>query len=100
LPFEQIKSLRITPPKRLRDLLWVPATLEAHTGPGGEVFLPVTCPDSHRDGDERVKLGRMADWTDMGEGVTRGAGQHLFFVDGQDRGILEVQDVEFAMETS
>jgi protein involved in temperature-dependent protein secretion len=42
----------------------------------------------------------MTEWIDMGEGVTRGAGQHLFFIDGQDRGILEVQDIEFAMETS
>ena len=100
LPFEQIKLLHITPPKRLRDLLWVPATLEAHAGPVGEVFLPVLYPDSHRHADERVKLGRMTDWTDMGEGVTLGAGQHLFFIDGQDRGILEVRDIEFAMETS
>jgi type VI secretion system protein ImpE len=98
LPFEQIKDLHVTPPKRLRDLLWVPATLEAHSGPVGEVFLPVLYPDSHRHADERVKLGRMTDWHDMGEGVTLGAGQHLFFVDGQDRGILEVRDIEFAME--
>lgn len=99
LPFEQIKDLHITPPKRLRDLLWVPATLEAHSGPVGEVFLPVLYPDSHRHADERVKLGRVTEWINMGEGVTLGAGQHLFFVDGQDKGILEVRDIEFAMET-
>jgi type VI secretion system protein ImpE len=98
LPFEQIKRLHIMTPKRLRDLLWVPATLEAHASPVGEVFLPVLYPDSHRHADERVKLGRITDWTDIGEGVTRGAGQHLFFIDGQDKGILEVQDIEFAME--
>ena len=66
LPFEQIKRLHIMTPKRLRDLLWVPATLEAHAGPVGEVFLPVLYPDSHRHADERVKLGRITDWTDMG----------------------------------
>ena len=98
LPFEQIKRLHIATPKRLRDLLWVPATLEAHSGPVGEVFLPVLYPDSYRRADERVKLGRMTEWIDMGEGVTLGAGQHLFFIDGQDRGILEVQDIEFAIE--
>jgi protein involved in temperature-dependent protein secretion len=32
----------------------------------------------------------------MGEGVTLGAGQHLFFVDGQDRGMLEMREIEFA----
>jgi len=99
LPFEQIKDLHIMPPKRLRDLLWVPATLEAHSGPVGEVFLPVLYPDSHRHADERVKLGRMTHWHDMGEGMILGAGQHLFFVDGQDRGILEVRDIAFAVQT-
>jgi type VI secretion system protein ImpE len=99
LPFEQIKHLHITTPKRLRDLLWVPATLEAHAGPVGEVFLPVLYPDSYRHADERVRLGRMTDWIDMGEGVTLGAGQHLFFIAGQDKGILEVRDIEFALET-
>ncbi len=99
LPFEQIKRLHITPPKRLRDLLWVPATLEAHSGPVGEVFLPVLYPESHRHADDRVKLGRTTDWQDRGEGVTLGAGQHLFFVDGQDRGMLEMREIEFAMET-
>jgi len=99
LPFDQIKRLHITTPKRLRDLLWIPATLEARSGPVGEVFLPVLYPDSHRHTDERVKLGRMTEWIDMGEGVTLGAGQHLFFIDGQDRGILEVRDIEFAPET-
>jgi len=98
LPFEQIKQLHIPTPKRLRDLLWVPATLEAHSGPVGAVFLPVLYPDSHRHADDRVKLGRMTDWTDMGEGVARGAGQHLFFIDGQDRGILEMQEIEFTIE--
>jgi len=100
LPFEQVKRLHIAPPKRLRDLLWLSATLEAHSGPVGEVFLPVLYPDSHRHADERVKLGRMTEWIDRGEGVTLGAGQHLYFIDGQDRGILEMRDIAFAMETS
>ena len=99
LPFEQIKRLHITPPKRLRDLLWVPATLEVYSGPVGEVFLPVLYPESHRHADDQIKLGRMTDWQDMGEGVTLGVGQHLFVVDGQDRGILEIRDIEFTMET-
>ena len=34
----------------------------------------------------------------MGEEVTCRARQYLFFIDGQDKGILEVQDIEFAME--
>jgi type VI secretion system protein ImpE len=98
LPFEQIKHLTIAVPKRLRDLLWIPATLESHHGPVGEVFLPVLYTASSEHADDRVKLGRMTDWQAMAEGFTLGVGQHLFFIDGQDRGLLEVRDIEFEAE--
>lgn len=95
LPFEQIKSLQIAAPRRLRDLLWIPARLECHEGPVGEVFLPVLYAGSSAHPDDRVKLGRLTDWKTVPEGLTQGVGQHLFFIDGQDRGMLEVREVEF-----
>ncbi len=95
LPFEQIKSLRISPPKRLRDLIWIPATLETHKSPLGEVFLPVLYADSSEHPDDQVKLGRMTDWQAMGDGVMRGVGQRLFLVDDEERAMLQVREVEF-----
>lgn len=95
LPFEQIKRLNISAPKRLRDLLWIPAALESHHGPVGEVFLPVLYAGSSEHADDQVKLGRMTDWQAVAEGLALGVGQHLFFIDGQDRGMLEVRDIEF-----
>jgi type VI secretion system protein ImpE len=98
LPFEQIKHLTIMIPKRLRDLLWVPATLESHHGSVGEVFLPVLYAGSSEHADDQVKLGRMTDWQPVADGLAQGVGQHLLFIDGQDRGILEVREIEFAAE--
>jgi type VI secretion system protein ImpE len=95
IPFEQVKHLRISSPKQLRDLLWIPATLEGQPGPVGEVFLPVLYARSHTHTDDQVKLGRMTDWLDVGAGLMRGVGQRLFFSDGQDRAILEVQELTF-----
>ena len=95
LPFEQIKHLTISVPQRLRDLLWIPATLESHHGPVGDVFLPVLYAGSSEHTDERVKLGRMTDWKVVAEGLALGVGQHLFCIDGQDRGMLEFRDIEF-----
>jgi type VI secretion system protein ImpE len=100
LPFEQIKHLTISVPKRLRDLLWIPATLESHYGPVGEVFLPVLYVDSSQHADDQVKLGRMTDWRAVAEGLTQGVGQHLFFIDGQDRGMLEIRGIEFEAEST
>jgi type VI secretion system protein ImpE len=95
LPFEQIKHLYISVPKRLRDLLWIPATLESYLGSVGEVFLPVLYAGSSQHADDRVKLGRMTDWQAVAQELALGVGQHLFFIDGQHRGLLEGRDLEF-----
>jgi type VI secretion system protein ImpE len=93
LPFEQIKHLTISPPQHLRDLLWIPAVLESHHGPVGEVFLPVLYADSSMHADDRLKLGRMTDWQAIAEELVKGVGQHLWFIDAQDKGLLEVRDL-------
>ena len=95
LPVEQIVKMTIAAPKYLRDLLWIPATIETAGGSGGEVFLPVLYVGSHEADDDRLRLGRMTDWQSAGEGVTRGLGQRTFLIDGQERGILEVREIEF-----
>jgi type VI secretion system protein ImpE len=95
LPFEHIKRLTIPLPKRLRDLLWTPARLEAHQGPVGEVFLPVLYPGSGGHANDQIKLGRLTDWQVVGEEVTRGLGQHLLVIDGHDQGLLEIRELAF-----
>src|SRR5207253_5154261 len=62
VPFMHIASIEAQPPKRLRDLIWIPALLR--TGPGfrdrelGEVLLPALAPFSFRQADDALKLGR------------------------------------------
>jgi type VI secretion system protein ImpE len=94
-PFEQISHLTISPPKRLRDLLWIPGTLESHLGAVGDVFLPVLYAGSSEHGDDQVKLGRMTDWKAVREGLVLGLGQRLFLIDGVERPMLEVREVAF-----
>jgi type VI secretion system protein ImpE len=100
LPFEQIKHLTIPLPKQLRDLLWTPATLEAHDGHVGEVFLPVLYAGSSSHTNDQVKLGRMTDWQMVDGEVVRGLGQHLFLMDGHDRGLLELRELTFTADAN
>jgi type VI secretion system protein ImpE len=95
VPFTQVKRFAIATPKRLRDLLWVPGTLQTIGGLASEVFFPVLYCGSFRHQDDQVKLGRMTDWEDAGEGLQRGMGQRLFFVDDREKSILEIREVEF-----
>ena len=47
LPFEQIKRLEIQSPQTLRDLIWIPASIELHEKPLRDLFVPVQYFGSH-----------------------------------------------------
>ena len=100
LPFEQISHLTISAPERLRDLLWIPARFESHSGLAGEAFLPVLYPRSSEHPNELVRLGRMTEWEAAGEGLALGVGQRLFLVDDEERAMLEVREVAFEAQAS
>jgi type VI secretion system protein ImpE len=97
LPFEHIASVRIAPPKRLRDTLWTPALLR--TGPKfkgvelGEVLLPVLAPLSFESDDDAVRLGRVTEWVATDSGVDVPVGQKLLLVDDEEVPILEVREL-------
>jgi type VI secretion system protein ImpE len=98
LPFEQIASIRMNPPRRLRDLLWAPAAVR--TGADyqgvelGEVLVPVLSPLSFGHDSDEVRLGRMTEWTDLGDGRQAPVGQKLLLVDDQEFPILEVRELD------
>lgn len=98
IPLEHIASMRMSPPQRLRDLLWAPATVLA--GPGfkglelGEVLAPVMAPLSWQHSDNEVKLGRVTEWQDLDDGSQAPVGQKLFLVDDEVFPILELRELE------
>jgi type VI secretion system protein ImpE len=96
LPLDQIESVTMLPPPRLRDLLWSPAVVR--TGPRfeglelGEVLLPVLSPESADDSDDAVRLGRVTEWVAL-DGVEVPIGQRLLLVDGEEFPILELREL-------
>ena len=95
LPFIQIRRLSINAPKTLRDLIWLPAILETVEGPAGGVFIPVLYSGSSRHPNELVRLGRITEWQELGEGLQGGMGQRVFFIDEGERAVLELRELEF-----
>ncbi|MGE5570097.1 MAG: type VI secretion system accessory protein TagJ [Rhodospirillales bacterium] len=93
IPFAHVASLEIQPPRRLRDLLWIPAVLR--TGPGfkgtelGEVLIPALCPLTWGHPDDAVRLGRATVWD--GEIPY---GQKMLAVDGEEIPLLEVRSLK------
>ena len=99
IPFDQISSIKMQAPKRLRDLLWAPVLLQ--TGPDckhrdmGEVLVPVVYSGSSRHEDENVRLGRATVWTES-ENTEVPCGQKILLVDGEEVPILEVRELTIA----
>ena len=98
LPFAHIESMEMEAPKKLRDLLWIPALVR--TGPAfkekelGEVLLPVLAPFSFKHDDDAVKLGRATEWAEE-DGMAVPFGQRMLSVDGEDVPLLEIRKIEF-----
>jgi type VI secretion system protein ImpE len=94
LPWQDIATLEMEPPKRLRNLLWAPAALQAAETSKekefGQVLLPVIAALSCRHPDGAVRLGRISDWSDAGDPV----GQKLLLIDGEEIPFLEIRTLE------
>jgi len=105
VPFEHISSIQVEAPKRLRDLLWIPALV--HTGPAfqgqelGEVLMPALAPFSFRHADDAVRLGRATVWETRDNGDALPYGQRMLLVDGEEFPLLELRSLEInAAETA
>ncbi|MBI4524576.1 MAG: hypothetical protein HY695_12280 [Deltaproteobacteria bacterium] len=95
LPFEQIQRVEISRPKRLRELIWVPAKVSLHEKPLGDVYLPVLYPRTNEDPNDLIKLGRMTDLKPMSADLVLGVGQRIFLAGNEEKPILEINEIEF-----
>jgi type VI secretion system protein ImpE len=96
LPFEQIKSIQISPPRQLRDMIWASARVEATDGTIGEVYMPSLYAGTTNSDNDQLRLGRMTDSKQLGEDLYRTLGLRLFLVDGEDKTLFEATPVEFS----
>jgi type VI secretion system protein ImpE len=95
IPWESIRSIEIAEPKYLRDLVWLPASIELNIGPLGQVFLPCLYPGSYQSSNDQIRLGRVTDWRTDVEGLSFGLGQKLLAVDDQELPIADIRHIEF-----
>jgi type VI secretion system protein ImpE len=95
IPIASLRELSLQPPKTLLELLWIPARIVTWEGLTTNCFLPVIYPDSAAHENELVRMGKMTDWYSLGGGFYRGMGQHVFLIDDEEKGLLELRDVTF-----
>lgn len=99
VPFAHIESVETEAPKRLRDLLWLPAILR--TTPDfrlqdlGEVLLPVIAPLSWKSADDDVRLGRVTVWEGNATYGEVPAGQKLLRFGDAEEPFLQMRSLSF-----
>lgn len=97
IPFEAVESVRMEAPKRLRDLLWIPARLT--TGPKyrgielGEILLPALTAGAWEDEDDNVRLGRTTAWVRTEAGDEVPLGQKVLIADDRECSLLDVREI-------
>ena len=103
IPLAQIASVRMSPPKRLRDLLWAPALVRTSAdfqgAELGEVLVPVMAPLSWHHENDAVRLGRVTEWQQLGDDAQAPIGQKLLLVDEQEFPILELRELDIVPAT-
>lgn len=99
IPFAYVEAIETEPPKRLRDLLWMPAVLHATSDfrlqDLGEVLLPVIAPLSWKNSDDAVRLGRATAWQDDPEYGQIPSGQKLLLCGEEEQPFLEIRKLTF-----
>lgn len=95
LPIEHVEKIEFIAPKSLRDLFWIQAKVETVNGTNGEMFFPALYANSFKSDNDQVRLGRMTDWREAGAEIYIGEGMRMFFSNGQDKPVLELNEIEF-----
>jgi type VI secretion system protein ImpE len=106
IPYAYVESLELQAPKKLRDLLWMPAIL--HTTSDfrlqdlGEVLIPAIAPLSWKHPDDAVRLGRATAWEADEQYGEIPYGQKLLLRGEEEEPFLELRDLIFhhAQETA
>ncbi|MGB9145613.1 MAG: type VI secretion system accessory protein TagJ [Acidobacteriaceae bacterium] len=99
IPFAYIESVETEPPKRLRDMLWLPAVLRTTSDfrlqDLGEVLLPAIAPLSWKHSDDAVRLGRATIWEDSDKYGAVPFGQKLLLSGEEETPLLEIRKLSF-----
>lgn len=95
LPVQRLLGVRLTEPKTLRDLIWLPVNFEFTNGGDSPGFLCARYPSSEKSGDADLVLSRGTAWDEPAPGLVIAKGQKVFTDGENDYSLLEIRKIEF-----
>ena len=96
IPFSRLVSVSCEAPADLRDLVWLPATLEFSNGGATVALLPVRYPETTACADDSCRLARETRWTEDAAGRWTGCGQRMWTTDQGEYPLLELRELRLA----
>lgn len=91
MPFASVSKIEFDAPSDLRDMVWLPATLEFPNGGATVALVPTRYAPMPEGTDSLTRLSRRTDWIEISEGQYRGVGQRLITTDQAEMGLLDVR---------
>lgn len=76
VPFSDIISIEMEPPRSIFEAILMPADLKTRSGTNGMVWVPTLYAGSHLDDDDNIRVGNGSKWRGR-DGVTVGSGQRM-----------------------
>ncbi|MFT3858200.1 MAG: type VI secretion system accessory protein TagJ [Aquabacterium sp.] len=93
MPFASVAKITFEAPSDLRDMVWMPATLELPNGGGTVALVPTRYAPMPEAADNLTRLSRRTDWVEISPEQYRGVGQRLITTDQAELGLLDVRTI-------
>jgi type VI secretion system protein ImpE len=100
LPLDSVQTIDVTPPKRLRDLIWVHATITTADETIDNAFVPGFYAGSARAADMTVRAGHRTDFTVHDDRLVTALGPRVFLVDDDEIPLVQLGTVRFGVRTA
>lgn len=92
LPWMHIRRLELDPPADLRDVVWMPGTVEFTNGGSTVALIPARYAGTDL-ADPQLAMSRRTDWREAAPGFHVGMGQRLLTTDAGDLALMDVRSV-------
>jgi type VI secretion system protein ImpE len=97
IPFRHVAHIAIEPPKRLRDLVWLPGRISTTSALQdldlGEILMPAITPLAFRHEDPLVRLGRAVDVVTAADDEAWPEGMKILLFDGEPMPLIDVREL-------
>ena len=93
VPFSQVSSIAIDAPVDLRDMVWMPASLQFQHGGESMALIPTRYPGSEAAHDATIALARKTVWEEVAADAHHGLGQRIIATDVDDIPLMEIRAI-------